>query len=136
MIAAAAQPTAAKIGMFLHSATVQRSRSDQTSADVFGRVEVILVSIFFYVLGTVIEAVSSNVETFAAGAVFYQVGYTVMIVLIEIVIADITSLRSRLFFSYVPAIPFLVRSGLRGPSQRLTDCRSILGSVATLAARP
>jgi SIT family siderophore-iron:H+ symporter-like MFS transporter len=72
-------------------------------------VEVILVSIFFYVLGTVIEAVSSNVETFAAGAVFYQVGYTVMIVLIEIVIADITSLRSRLLFSYVPAIPFLVR---------------------------
>lgn len=66
------------------------------------------MSVFFYVLGTVIEAVSSNVETFAAGAVFYQVGYTVMIVLIEIVIADITSLRSRLFFSYVPAIPFLV----------------------------
>jgi SIT family siderophore-iron:H+ symporter-like MFS transporter len=31
-----------------------------------------------------------------------------MIVLIEIIIADITSLRSRLFFSYVPAIPFLV----------------------------
>lgn len=31
-----------------------------------------------------------------------------MIVLIEIIIADITSLRSRLLFSYVPAIPFLV----------------------------
>ena len=39
---------------------------------------------------------------------FTQIGYTVMIVLIEIIIADITSLRSRLFFSYVPAIPFLV----------------------------
>lgn len=75
------------------------------------------MSIFFYVLGTVIEAVSSNVETFAAGAVFYQVGYTVMIVLIEIVIADITSLRSRLFFSYVPAIPFLVRSIHCRPTQ-------------------
>jgi hypothetical protein len=37
-----------------------------------------------------------------------KIGYTVMIVLIEIIIADITSLRSRLFFSYVPAIPFLV----------------------------
>lgn len=74
------------------------------------------MSIFFYVLGTVIEAVASNVETFAAGAVFYQVGYTVMIVLIEIVIADITSLRSRLFFSYVPAIPFLVRSKSRRTS--------------------
>ncbi|KAJ4982667.1 major facilitator superfamily transporter [Stagonosporopsis vannaccii] len=96
VIAAAAQPTAAKI------------------ADVFGRVEVVMVSIFFYVLGTVIEAVGSNVETFAAGAVFYQVGYTVMIVLIEIIIADITSLRSRLFFSYVPAIPFLINTWVSG----------------------
>ncbi|KAF1933668.1 siderochrome-iron uptake transporter [Didymella exigua CBS 183.55] len=96
VIAAAAQPTAAKI------------------ADVFGRIEVILVSIFFYVLGTAIEAVASNVETFAAGAVFYQIGYTVMIVLIEIVIADITSLRSRLFFSYVPAIPFLINTWVSG----------------------
>ena len=61
-------------------------------ADVFGRVEVILVSIFFYIIGTlfyvkfgeilwvmltmagtIIEAVSSNVESFSAGAVFYQV---------------------------------------------------------------
>ncbi|KAF2630363.1 siderochrome-iron transporter-like protein Sit1 [Macroventuria anomochaeta] len=96
VIAAAAQPTAAKI------------------ADVFGRVEVVLVSIFFYVLGTVIEAVSDNVESFAAGAVFYQVGYTTMIVLIEIIIADITSLRSRLFFSYVPAIPFLINTWVGG----------------------
>ncbi|KAH6622208.1 siderochrome-iron transporter-like protein Sit1 [Boeremia exigua] len=96
VIAAAAQPTAAKI------------------ADVFGRVEVVLLSIFFYVLGTVLEAVSSNVETFVAGAVFYQVGYTVMIVLIEIIIADITSLRSRLIGSYVPALPFLVNTWVSG----------------------
>jgi len=46
-----------------------------------------------------------------------QIGYTTVIVLIEIIIADITSLRSRLFFSYIPAVPFLVsnvtsRSGL------------------------
>ncbi|KAJ4353159.1 ferrioxamine B transporter [Ascochyta clinopodiicola] len=96
VIAAAAQPTAAKI------------------ADVFGRVEVVLVSIFFYVLGTIVEAVSSNVESFSAGAVFYQIGYTTMIVLIEIIIADITSLRSRLFFSYVPAIPFLINTWVGG----------------------
>lgn len=37
-----------------------------------------------------------------------QVGYTVVIVLIEVIIADITSLRSRLLFSYIPALPFLV----------------------------
>jgi hypothetical protein len=62
--------------------------SNLAIADVFGRVEVVLLSIFFYVLGksvrhrvrmilsrpgTIIEAVGQNVETFAAGAVFYQV---------------------------------------------------------------
>ncbi|KAG9187869.1 hypothetical protein G6011_05740 [Alternaria panax] len=96
VIAAAAQPTAAKI------------------ADVFGRVEVVILSIFFYVLGTIIEAASKDVESFAAGAVFYQVGYTTIIVLIEVIIADITSLRSRLFFSYIPAIPFLINTWVSG----------------------
>lgn len=59
-----------------------------------------------------------------------QIGYTVMIVLIEIIIADITSLRSRLISSYVPAIPFLV-SNLQPMSPRLlTVFRSTLGSAA------
>jgi SIT family siderophore-iron:H+ symporter-like MFS transporter len=96
VIAAAAQPTAAKI------------------ADVFGRVEVVLISIVFYLIGTIVEATSDGVASFCAGAVLYQVGYTVVIVLIEIIIADITSLRSRLLFSYVPAIPFLINTWIGG----------------------
>ena len=102
------------------------------------------------VAGTIIEAVSGNVESFSAGAVFYQVcnsggprnegvrangtkvGYTTMIVLIEVIIADITSLRSRLLFSYVPAIPFLVRQLVFDLLQQLTGSRSTLGSAATL----
>ncbi|KAF2825944.1 siderochrome-iron transporter-like protein Sit1 [Ophiobolus disseminans] len=96
VIAAAAQPTAAKI------------------ADVFGRVEVVLLSIFFYIVGTIIEATSTGVEGFATGAVLYQIGYTVVIVLIEVIIADITSLRSRLFFSYIPALPFLINAWVSG----------------------
>jgi SIT family siderophore-iron:H+ symporter-like MFS transporter len=51
------QPTAAKI------------------ADVFGRAELILVAIVFYTVGTVVETCAKNVETFAAGAVIYQVRY-------------------------------------------------------------
>lgn len=53
-------------------------------------------------------------ESFAAGAVFYQIGFTVVIVLVEIIIADITSLRSRVFLSYVPALPFLVNTWISG----------------------
>ncbi len=96
VIAAAAQPTAARI------------------ADVFGRVELTLVSIFFYVIGTIIEACSSKVQTFAGGAVLYQIGYTCVLLLVEVIIADITSLRSRLFFSYIPALPFIINTWVSG----------------------
>lgn len=55
VIAAAAQPTAAKI------------------ADVFGRGEMLILSVFFYVIGTIIQAASHSFEAFSAGAVLYQV---------------------------------------------------------------
>jgi SIT family siderophore-iron:H+ symporter-like MFS transporter len=96
VIAAAAQPTAAKI------------------ADVFGRVELVCVSVLFYTLGTIIEACATDVRTFAGGSVLYQVGYTCIILLVEVIIADITSLRSRLFFSFVPALPFIINTWVSG----------------------
>jgi SIT family siderophore-iron:H+ symporter-like MFS transporter len=86
VIAAAAQPTAAKI------------------ADVFGRVELICVSVLFYTLGTVIEACATGVQTFAGGSVLYQVGYTCILLLVEVIIADITSLRARKFFLAVKSM--------------------------------
>lgn len=96
VIAAAAQPTSAKI------------------ADVFGRVELICLSVFFYTLGTIIEAVAQNVDQFSAGAVIYQIGYTMVIFLVEVIIADITSTRARLFFSYIPALPFIINTWISG----------------------
>ncbi|KAG5928852.1 hypothetical protein E4U42_007830 [Claviceps africana] len=95
-ISVGAQPTAAKI------------------ADVFGRVELICVSVVFYVVGTVIEAVSDNVDTFSGGAIIYQIGYTMLLLLVEVVIADITSTRARLFFSYIPALPFIINTWVSG----------------------
>lgn len=54
--------------------------------------------------------------------------------LVEVLIADTTSLRSRLIFSYVPALPFLVRFGvinnLLSPGAKIISLigyRSILG---------
>ncbi|KIW29602.1 uncharacterized protein PV07_05408 [Cladophialophora immunda] len=96
VIAAAAQPTAAKI------------------ADVFGRLELVFVSVVFYVVGTIIESCATNVDAFAGGSVLYQIGYTCVLLLVEVIIADITSLRARLFFSYIPALPFLVNTWISG----------------------
>ena len=96
VIAAAAQPTAARI------------------ADVFGRVELMIFSAMFYTLGTIVEACANGVSTFAAGAVIYQIGYTCILLIVEVVIADITSLRARLFFSYIPTLPFIINTWISG----------------------
>ncbi|OQE19760.1 hypothetical protein PENFLA_c018G02377 [Penicillium flavigenum] len=96
VIAAAAQPTAAKV------------------ADVFGRVELILVSILFYTVGTIVESCALTLSGFAAGAVIYQIGYTSIMLLVEVLVADVTSTRSRLLFSYVPAMPFIINTWISG----------------------
>ncbi|CAG7985797.1 unnamed protein product [Penicillium nalgiovense] len=96
VIAAAAQPTAAKV------------------ADVFGRVELILVSILFYTVGTIVESCALTLSGFAAGAVIYQIGYTSIMLLVEVLVADVTSSRSRLLFSYVPAMPFIINTWISG----------------------
>ncbi|CAM1503173.1 Fc.00g079490.m01.CDS01 [Cosmosporella sp. VM-42] len=96
VIAAAAQPTSARI------------------ADIFGRVELICLSVFFYIIGTIIEASATGVSGFAGGAVLYQIGYTMIILLVEVIIADITSTRARVFFSYIPALPFIINTWASG----------------------
>ncbi|PVH74947.1 siderophore iron transporter 1 [Cadophora sp. DSE1049] len=96
VIAAAAQPTVARI------------------ADVFGRLELVIVSVIFYVVGTAIDGKSHNVETYSAGSVLYQIGFTTIGFLVEVIIADITSTETRLIFSYVPLMPFLVNPWISG----------------------
>lgn len=104
IIAAAAQPTSARI------------------ADIFGRVELLCVSVLFYIVGTFLESESQNVETFAAGALIYQIGYTMIQLLVEVIIADITSTRARLFCSYIPTVPFLILTWVSGNvSQAVLD---------------
>lgn len=96
VVAVAAQPTAAKI------------------ADVFGRFEVVVASTFFYVLGMAIEATATSVYVFCAGGILYQIGYTCIVLLLEVLVADFSSMRARVFFSYIPALPFVINTWLSG----------------------
>lgn len=41
-------------------------------------------------------------------------GLTGLILLVEVIIADVTSLRNRLFFSYIPATPYLINAWVNG----------------------
>ncbi|KAJ6782324.1 hypothetical protein PWT90_10941 [Aphanocladium album] len=99
VIAAAAPPTAAKL------------------ADIFGRVELLVFSVVCYTVGTIIEAAATNIGTFCAGSVIYQIGYTVVILLVEVIVADITTARARLFFSYIPALPYIINAWITGDIQ-------------------
>lgn len=96
VVAVAIQPTAAKI------------------ADVFGRFEVVLVSTVLYTLGITIEATAQSVTTYCVGSIVYQMGYTCIVLLMEVLVADLSSMRARVFFSYIPAIPFLVNTWISG----------------------
>ncbi|KAF6819483.1 MFS sit siderophore-iron:H+ symporter [Colletotrichum plurivorum] len=96
VVAVASQPTAAKI------------------ADIYGRFETTAAAILLYVLGTALEASATSVEVFCVGAILYQLGYTSLVLLLEVLVADFSSMRSRVFFSYIPAIPFVFNTWISG----------------------
>ncbi|RVX72067.1 hypothetical protein B0A52_04665 [Exophiala mesophila] len=83
-------------------------------ADGFGRVEVIALAIIFYEVGTIVSATATNVDAYAAGAVIWQVGMTTVQTLVTVVIADLTSARSRLLAIYVPNLHFAITTWVSG----------------------
>ena len=77
-------------------------------SDVFGRLEAFSISVALHVVGYVQQAVAKDVNTFASAQIFYAAGQTGLQILIQIFIADTTSLTWRAFFSSIIDIPYLV----------------------------
>lgn len=96
VVAVASQPTAA------------------TLSDALGRFHAVAFFTLLYTLGTALEATATSVEAFCLGAVLYQIGYTAIILLLEVLVADVSSMRSRVLFSYVPAVPFIINTWISG----------------------
>lgn len=83
-------------------------------SDVFGRLTLFITAIVFYVVGTIIESQAYDVQRYAAGAVFYNVGYVGIILVVLLILSDFSSLRWRLFYSFVPAWPFIINTWISG----------------------
>lgn len=83
-------------------------------SDVFGRLELFIVSILFYVVGTIIQSQSYDIQRFAGGSVLYQIGYTGVILLMQLILADQSNLNWRLLCSFVPALPFIINTWISG----------------------
>ncbi|KFA80910.1 hypothetical protein S40288_07984 [Stachybotrys chartarum IBT 40288] len=83
-------------------------------ADVFGRLEAFSLSIGLFVLGYIQMAASNNVQTFAAAQIFYSAGFTGVLVLQQIFIADTSDLSYRALLSTLPDLPFLITTWIGG----------------------
>ncbi|SCV05099.1 LANO_0G18448g1_1 [Lachancea nothofagi CBS 11611] len=83
-------------------------------SDVFGRLSLFIVSIVFYVVGTVIQCQAYNVQRYAAGSVFYSIGLTGVMLELVLILSDNSSLKWRLFYIFVPAWPAIITTWVSG----------------------
>jgi MFS family permease len=82
--------------------------------DIWGRVEGFLAMLFIMVLGLVMKAACKNVETYAAAQTFYWTGHLGLIYVIDVVIADMTTLRNRMLMLTLNGTP-TIASTFAGP---------------------
>jgi MFS family permease len=76
--------------------------------DLWGRAEGFATLVLITTVGLIMMAVCKNVETYAAAQVFYWVGYDGMAYILDVIVADTSSLKNRaLMFSYTTS-PYLL----------------------------
>ncbi|GMM56150.1 siderophore transporter [Maudiozyma humilis] len=84
------------------------------ASDIWGRVPLLFIAVIFYVMGTIIESQATNVSRFAAGASFYQLGLTGIILIVELIASDFSNLNFRLLALFIPALPFIINTWISG----------------------
>ncbi|GAP89898.1 putative siderophore iron transporter mirB [Rosellinia necatrix] len=73
--------------------------------DIWGRCEGFILMLLLVVLGLILKAVSGNVETYAAAHTIYWAGHIGMGYVIQIMLADMTSLKNRLILFGINSTP-------------------------------
>ncbi|GAA5961238.1 hypothetical protein JCM3765_002881 [Sporobolomyces pararoseus] len=99
-------------------------------ADYFGRLEGYFLCVVLYAVGRAITSASPNIYAYAVGNSIYILGITGLFLLQNIIIADISSLRNRLFWSIFPSIPGVINVWISG-----NVTQSILGASQEHANR-
>lgn len=77
-------------------------------ADVFGRAQAYVISVFFWVLGFIIIAVSQTTRDVAGGTVLYAIGNTGVQIMQQIVLADYISTKWRGVSIGLVSLPYVV----------------------------
>ncbi|CAK7225492.1 hypothetical protein SBRCBS47491_005908 [Sporothrix bragantina] len=73
--------------------------------DVWGRVEGFCFMMLLLTIGQVMKAACKNVETYAAAQTLYWVAYTGLIYILNVVMADMTTLKNRLIIFGINQTP-------------------------------
>lgn len=83
-------------------------------SDYCGRLQLFLAASVLYVVGTIIESQAYNVQTYAAGAIFYNTGYVGVFLMMMLIMSDFSSLRWRLLYQFAPTWPFIIITWVSG----------------------
>lgn len=75
--------------------------------DVWGRVEGFCVMLLLLTVGQIMKAACKNVETYAAAQTLYWVGYLGLLYILNVVIADMTTLKNRLLIFGLNQTPII-----------------------------
>lgn len=76
-------------------------------AEVFGRLEALIILMILYAIGFICMSQADSVKVFAASQIFYMAGFTGTLMLIQLIVADTSSLVNRTLVSIMPSLPFL-----------------------------
>ncbi|KAG7877603.1 hypothetical protein KL935_004817 [Ogataea polymorpha] len=82
--------------------------------DIFGRMEILCVSLLLYAVGSVIESQAYTVTRFAAGAILYQIGLTGIQICTLVITADFSNLNWRTFCVFIDAMPLIINTWISG----------------------
>lgn len=73
--------------------------------DVFGRIEGFLFMLVVLIVGVILKAACENVETYVAGHTLYWTGHVGLIYVIDVMLADMTTLRNRMIMFGINGTP-------------------------------
>ncbi|KAF7561175.1 hypothetical protein G7046_g2992 [Stylonectria norvegica] len=82
--------------------------------DIWGRVQGFAVMILLIVVGMIMKATCQNVETYAAAQTIYWVGHLGLLYVIQVVVADMTTLQNRMIIMGINGTPNIA-STFAGP---------------------
>ncbi|CCF59937.1 hypothetical protein KAFR_0I01560 [Kazachstania africana CBS 2517] len=83
-------------------------------SDAFGRFRLFVVAIVLYSMGTIIQCQAYDVQRYAAGSIFYNAGYVGVILVLLLILSDMSTLRWRLFYQFVPTWPYIINTWISG----------------------